>query len=688
MTASDGVKQRAGLRADIQALRAVAVLTVLVFHVWPTAMPGGYVGVDVFFVISGFLITGVLLKDLDRGGLDFRRFYARRIRRLLPAASLTLVVTLLVAWLVLPGSAVRSLAVEVLASALYVVNWLFVSNSVDYLAGGGAPSAVTHYWSLSIEEQFYILWPLVIFGAVLVARRANASARLVSGWLLGLMIVASLAWAIHLSFVNPAPAYFMTTTRVWELGVGSMIAILGMKLPASRTGWASLLALGGLAAIMVSALFYDTTLPFPGYEATLPVAGAAGVIVAGVTPGSLLGRVFSLRPLQYIGDISYSLYLWHWPVVVLYPYVAGRNVEHFADVFTVVGVSMLFAHASKAWVEDRFRSPSSGASGHHAGWASAPGIAVFATGAVLAGSLLVLGGVTSRTVSVAVADENYPGAFAGHSPAVAVPIRPVMPDPDFGGDDRGPAYGGTEGTPRCIARWNQTDLMECVYGAPEARPHIVLIGDSHAVHWLPAFEELAENANWRVTGLTKDSCAFTDVMLQYGRRGQPARDYTECKAWRELAMARILDERPDLVVVSYSPRHRIAGLDHSQSQSSVAEGTVRLARALIDSGIQVAAIKHTPWNRREIPDCVATNADDWNVCSTERQSALGRAALSIVAERSPEVTLLDFDATFCTQTSCPPVMGNVLVYRDSHHLSATFSRTMWKELYDRLEFVD
>lgn len=682
------MKQRAQLRADIQALRAVAVLTVLIFHVWPAAMPGGYVGVDVFFVISGFLITGVLLKDLDRGGLDFRRFYARRIRRLLPAASLTLIVTLVAAWLVLPGSAVRSLAWEVMASALYVVNWVFVSNSVDYLAGGAPPSAVTHFWSLSIEEQFYILWPLVIFGAGLFARRAGMDAKLVSGWVLALMIVASLGWAIHLSFANPAPAYFMTTTRVWELGIGSMIAVVGLKLPASRPGWSSLLALCGLVAIIFSALMYDTTLPFPGYEALLPVLGAAAVLVASVSPGSLLGRCFSLRPLQYIGNISYSLYLWHWPVVVLYPYIAGRNVEHFADVFTVVGVSMLFAHASKVWVEDRFRSPTSGASGSQAGWATAPGIAVFSTGAVLAASLLVLGSSTPRTTPVAVADENYPGAFAGHSPKEPVPVHPVRPDPNFGGDDRGPAYGGSPDSVRCIARWNQTELMACSYGASDARPHIVLVGDSHAVHWLPAFEELAKNASWRVTGLTKDSCAFTDVMLQYGRRGQPARDYTECAAWLEVAMARIMAESPDLVVISYSPRHRLAGLEHPGSQRRIAEGTRRLAGSLIDSGIKVAVIKHTPWNQVEIPDCVAMNQADWSVCATDREKALEPAALGMAAEQNPEVMLLDFDETFCTDTTCPPVIGNVMVYRDSHHLSATFSRTMWKELYDRLEFLE
>lgn len=241
---------------------------------------------------------------------------------------------------------------------------------------------------------------------------------------------------------------------------------------------------------------------------------------------------------------------------------------------------------------------------------------------------------------------------------------------------------------RCIARWNQTGLMTCNYGEAEALPHVVLVGDSHAVHWLPAFEELAENARWRVTGLTKDSCAFTDVMLQYGRRGQPARDYVECSAWSRAAVSKIVAERPDLVVISYSPRHRVAGSDHIQSQPDVADGTVRLAAALLENGIQVAVIKHTPWNRREIPDCVAANEEDWYVCSTAREVALQRGALEMVAEQNSEIMLLDFDEVFCTAQFCPPVIGNILVYRDSHHLSATFSRTLWKELYDRLQVVE
>lgn len=688
MKHTEGMRPRTALRTDIQALRAVAVLAVLVFHVWPSAAPGGYVGVDVFFVISGFLITGVLLKDIEDGGLDFRRFYARRIRRLLPAASLALIVTLLAAQFVLPGSTVRSLAWEVVASAVYVVNWVFVSNSVDYLAGEAAPSAVTHYWSLSIEEQFYILWPVAIFAALLLARKVGTSAKLISGWMLGLMIVASLGWAIYLSFTNPAPAYFMTTTRIWELGIGSMIAMTGLKMSGSRASLASWVALAGLVAIIIAALMYDETLPFPGYEALLPVLGAAAVVVACVSPESLLGRALGLKPIQYVGDISYSLYLWHWPVVVLYPHVAGRNVEHFADVFTVVGVSMVLAHASKVWVEDRFRAPASKVAGSVVGWKSAAAIGAVATLVVLVASLFVLVGAGSRPLMVALADEDYPGAFAGHSPATEVPPRPIMPDPNFGGDDKGPAYGGAHGNSRCIASWSQTELLGCEYGRSGARPHVVLIGDSHAVHWLPAFEELANKADWRVTGLTKDSCAVTDQMLQYGRRGQPSRDYGECAIWLERAVEQVLHQRPDLVVISYSPRHRVDGMGHPQSQFKVAEGTARLVRTLKDHGISVAAIKHTPWNRQEIPNCVAQNVDDWSVCSTGRDQALAPAALNLVTEKDPDVLLLDFDDEFCTATSCPSVIGNVLVYRDSHHLSATFSRTMWKHLHDRLNFLE
>ena len=345
------------IRTDIQGLRAIAVLLVLVFHVWPSAMTGGYVGVDVFFVISGFLITGLLVREFERSEtISLRLFYARRIRRLLPAASATLLAIAIATTVWLPQAMWSDIGKEILASGFYVQNLLLVVRSVDYLALEEAASPVQHYWSLSIEEQFYVLWPMVMLAAGWIARRRGISVRKAFAVSLAAITVLSFAWGVYKSFTDPAPGYFLTSTRLWELGVGGLLSLYrgnaGGGLRSSSAAWL------GIGAIAFSGVFYTTGLPFPGYEALLPTLGTAALIFAAAPATSVAGRLISMRPMRYFGDISYSLYLWHWPVVVFYPYATGGEIANFADVTTVVALSIGLAHVSKYHIEDRFRHSS------------------------------------------------------------------------------------------------------------------------------------------------------------------------------------------------------------------------------------------------------------------------------------------------------------------------------------------
>ncbi|MEL1262758.1 acyltransferase family protein [Pseudoxanthomonas putridarboris] len=662
-------------------MRAIAVLAVLVYHVWPGVLPGGYIGVDVFFVISGYLITGLLVREFERSDtISLRDFYARRIRRLLPAASVTLLAVAVSAWLWLSASEWRDLSRELVASALYVENWLLVQRSVDYLAQDAAPSPVQHFWSLSVEEQFYIIWPLLMLGVGVLARRRGWPIRQAFLTALGVVTLASLAYGVHVSFVDPAPGYFLTTTRVWELGIGGLLVIAGRDVD-GVTGWIrSGFGWLGVAAIGTSAWFYSSRLPFPGYEALLPTLGAAALLFARVGEQEVLGRLLSTRPMQYVGDISYSLYLWHWPVVVFYAPVTGREVATLQDGVVVVVVSILLAHVSKYVIEERFRHARKGESfrPYVIGAGLTATLALFATGLTFAGDQRA----RAEFEESSLVDNKHPGAGAILNLDWNTNAD-FIPKAEIARLDRGPAYG-LDGSSRCIGSVPSKDLSFCHYGPEDAKLNIVIVGDSHAVHWLPALEKIAGIRGWRVTGITKSSCAFTAALTQFSSRGAD-RDYIECQIWGQKVVEWILEHHPDLVIISHSPRQAIPGTSYPSSQEAIAEGVRKYARELDRAGIRVAVIKHTPWQLEDVPGCMARPNASIDACSTTAQQALSTASLAIVAKKEASIRVIDMQNYFCFKGDCPVVIGGVLVYRDKHHLTATYARSMAPMLADGIE---
>ncbi|MFC6344189.1 acyltransferase family protein, partial [Nocardioides hankookensis] len=353
-------------RTDIQGLRAIAVALVVVYHLAPTTLTGGFVGVDVFFVVSGFLITSHLLLRRPSRPRHLLEFWGRRIRRLLPASLLVLLLTLVATRLVAPVTQWDVTARQSAAAATYWVNWLLASDSVDYLAAAAAPSPVQHFWSLSVEEQFYLGWPVLVLllGQLAVITRVAGSLprlRLLVLAGLGLVVALSLAWSVHLTDTDPARAYFVTTTRIWELGLGGLVAgfvVLreppGRRLPPPVAAGAAWL---GVAAIVTSGVAYSGATPFPGWQALVPVGGTA--LVLGAAAGTQIwspGRILALPPLQWLGDISYSVYLWHWPLIVLVPGVSGDHLGAL-DKTAIVVATLVLAALTKRYVEDAFRTP-------------------------------------------------------------------------------------------------------------------------------------------------------------------------------------------------------------------------------------------------------------------------------------------------------------------------------------------
>ena len=352
------------MRREIQGLRAVAVLLVVLFHLWPDRVPGGYIGVDVFFVISGFLITSLLLREVDRSGsVSLGQFWARRLRRLLPASYLVLAVSAVGTLLFVPRLVWEQFFGEILGAGLYVENWVLAVNSVDYLAAENTPSPAQHYWTLSAEEQFYLVWPLLVLLGIWLARRASrrsgASAvpRRAVFTVLAVGVVASLAYSLWVSATNPAWAYFVTPARAWEFGAGALLAFAPPVAATRARPRARPARLGCPASRCWSAPWSSTRARrCPGTAAIWVVVASAALIWV-EAPGLAWSsdRLLAVRPAQFLGDVSYSVYLWHWPLIILLPYVTDHALTAL-DKVSILLATIGLAALTKRWVEDPVRS--------------------------------------------------------------------------------------------------------------------------------------------------------------------------------------------------------------------------------------------------------------------------------------------------------------------------------------------
>lgn len=681
-------------RADIQGLRAVAVALVLAFHLWPTVLPGGFVGVDVFFVVSGFLITAHLLSELQRTGtVSLPGFWARRARRLLPAALTVLMVTAVAALAFAPVGLLPSYLSEVLASALYVENWSLASRAVDYLAAEAPASPAQHFWSLSVEEQFYLAWPVLLLAAAAVAgRRWNR--RTVIAVVLGVLVAVSLAWSVVFAARDAAQAYFATPTRAWEFGLGGLLAALhpwADRVPAAlrRPPARAVLAWAGLGAIAGAALLYDTSTAFPGAAALLPCLGALAVLAA-VEPEARWSPtgLLRLRPLQTLGDLSYGVYLWHWPLIVLLPAVLGRGLGA-VDQWAIVALSIVLAWATARYVETPVRRgaiarrlPSVTFGATAVGMAVVVGVA----GAGLAVAGERLSAEQSRIEALVDAEPDCLGAAALAKPAACADEGgQAQPLPD--------AALAAASPERCISPLRDSELRVCEYGAAEPDRTLALLGDSHAEQWLPALQGIVLERNWRLVVLTKSSCAFgPDRRIEPGSSPEVLAQMNEsCRTWNEQAV-QWLEEHPeaDTIVTSTRARNQVVpenGL--SWQQTAISQYHERW-RDLPRSVQHVIVLRDTPRMQADVLACVtAAGESAAGDCAVPAAEALVRdpAAEAAQTTTDPRVELVDLSSFFCTADLCSPVVGGVLAYRDSHHMSWVFARTLGPYLWSELNAV-
>jgi peptidoglycan/LPS O-acetylase OafA/YrhL len=685
-------------RDDIQGLRAVAVLLVVLDHAGVGFLKGGFVGVDVFFVLSGFLITGILLSSAAKHGyVSLSGFYSRRARRILPAAALTLITTTIVAYQLLNYVRAKEAVWDSFWASLFAANIRFAHQGTDYFARGQPPSLVQHYWSLSVEEQFYLVWPallsLAVFGLVL-GRRANARRRVAEGtpvitkWAIRRLLVvvilaagASLFWSIHSTNVLPAAAYFSTFARAWELGLGAALAIGSLAVAGISPILRGALGWVGLTAIVISAITFSAATPFPGYAALLPTVGTALVIAAGVGRQQSRmgpGRLLALSPMRYVGDRSYAFYLWHWPVLIIAVEYEGHELSVGVKLLLVLG-AFLLSIVSYRFFENPIR---------RARWsigrsamlipASAAAVAVvtMVTLSLINGKILRLeranaADASATTQSLATGEKvaqsrALPAVVAAVKAArrgakipsgLAPPLSELLKD----------IYQFPAG---CVpASDPATTSNICRLGDTASAKSIVLIGDSHAQMWMPTLLAMAESDGWTLIPLVKSGC-HPNGWTGSGFGGTPEALIRACHAWYQWAVDQAKGLRPDVTLIAGCCPTPYPGRDGTPAVRAF----TALAKTMKRFSTSVVVVADDDGIAKQPVDCLLAPHATMKTC-TSRPAANVLAFNNNLAKvaRLNKFGFLKTRGWFCYQNQCPMVVARTIVYRDTGHITKTYA---------------
>jgi peptidoglycan/LPS O-acetylase OafA/YrhL len=626
-------------RSDLQGLRAVAVLAVIAFHFGVAGVPGGFVGVDIFFVLSGFFICRLLMRDLEEHGrLNLLTFWANRAKRLLPNALLVILAVQIAAVLLLPSYRLNALFSDGYSAAAFFANFHFAARSIDYFHLDDPPSPLLHYWSLSVEEQFYLALPLLVT-AVVWWRPRNPRAAMLG--LLALIAVVSLAAALIVIEYSQPRAFFHPQYRAWQLAVGGVTGLLFERRAAIPENLRAACALLGTIAVAISFAFLSEDMSYPGVWALAPTLGTVALI-AGVDArpfAATIGRLLTLPPMVRIGDMSYSLYLWHWPVAVflsaLYP--ASESLK------ILVGLPLTFLLAWAAYVG--VERPI-----HRLELRRANVLRTLTAG--LAGIALVVG--------VGFGAKALPGRS---NPAITAQIAEATAD-------LGPNYRNG-----CHGDYKDIEHPDCRFGRLGG-PRVVLFGDSHAAQWFTPLVKAAETAGWQIDAWSKTGCPSAAVTIWY----PPKRVvYEECTAWREKRLGELIANPPDLLILAHSSRYygwiydarQKGAADRKTAEKLWHDGFVATTNRLVKAGIPIVELRDTPQMYTSYKDCLSGGR--WASCVRARGEALAGMSSPVLDETTERYSILDLSDALCTRDNCPAAIDGKIVYRDSEHLAAGYA---------------
>jgi peptidoglycan/LPS O-acetylase OafA/YrhL len=648
----DGSARRAvtsRFRTDIEGLRAVAVIGVIAFHFGLTQLHGGFAGVDVFFVISGYLITSHLLSQLaKKNTIAFISFYASRLRRLLPSAILVILVSILAGYYFYSPSEQKLYSNDAFYTSAYLLNIKLLRNAFDYFAPEAAANPYLHFWSLAVEEQFYLFWPLLLILHFKFLSRIPV-------WLyIGLILAASFISCVVMTFVSQPWAFYALPFRAWEFAVGGTIPFWHQH---SSARLKKIIGYLGLALILASYFLLSEEAGFPGWIAVLPVIGCASAIYAGMDPKAA-PQLLNLRPLQFIGWLSYPLYLWHWPVIVY----ASALPYHLTliDRVGLVGLTIVLALASKMLLENPAR---------HSRWLVARPASTIAFALVLTfvGLLSARSAGHLADMNMDARQKSIAAEAAKNSPAVSM-------------------------SQNCIAPLATEEPVTCNLGDPTSEKLIVLLGDSHADAWSSALDKAATALRYKLVTVMKASCPFADIPPFSTRLH---RRFYECERWREKAISLVSSLEPDLVVLaqftdSYVDNSLLDARYTRSSTAEFAEGTKRTVGKFSNAGIRTIVLKDVPFMTRSVPVCLSrAHWLGWDpaVCGASRSLALDPsidAAEKKAVGQIPDALYVDLTDSFCDHDLCFAEKNGLPMFRDAHHITAAYSQSLAVQLQDVL----
>ena len=616
---------------------------------------GGYIGVDIFLVISGFLISRLLVDEFEKtGAISLRQFYARRIRRLLPISSFVLLVTALLGLIILQPTRINNLGDDIWAAGLFSANIVFASRGADYLNSELPPSPIQHFWSLAVEEQFYLIWPTVIFILLVLAKKYWRHIALVA-------TLAAIAVSLWVSWkqtpLHPSWSYYGLHTRAWQLCCGALLAMTTRKAPIPPRLQATAVAWTSLLAIAYATYYYDNSTVFPGTAALAPTLAAVALLW---TQGNWFGSriILDNSVAQWIGSRSYSIYLWHWPAIVLA--ITLRNDDKVTLVGAVL-LALILSEIGYRIIENPIRS--SMRIRQHAKRAFAIGLACIAltigAGLAISQATFTIGsGIAERADF---SDTSYLDA------AILNQVLPTNIQPSLltAVEERSLIY--RNGCHIDLQRLSETATIpkNCVFGDVESGITVALFGNSHAAHWFEPLERISRNESWRLNLLTISGCNFLGG----------SKPYPNCDEWRENAVATMRSEQIKVVIISQSFAARAADKNLSAAQWWTEELPLTIT-ALRAVGAEPIILLDIPRPPEDVPTCLSSHPNNIQLCvptpsSLSKWATISQAIENVAAETG--VAVIDPTDWFCLNDICPPIVGDLLVYRDGHHMADLFA---------------